>query len=192
MDSLPRHNLLFGGTALVFLVLDQISKFWIEANLTYRLDEIRVIPGWFSIVHAQNPGAAFGLLGDFGNRWLVFVVFTLVALYIVWDMWRKLKPSDVFMPIALGLVLSGALGNAFDRIRQQYVTDFLRVYTDHPTLKSWLVELFGTYEWPSFNVADIALVVGVGMFLIHGLFLEKKDAEREDGPREDDSGTTPA
>lgn len=191
MDKLSRHHLIFGLTTLVWLVLDQITKFWIEGNLAYRLDEIKVIPGFFSIVHAQNPGAAFGLLGGFGNRYVVFAVFTVVALYIVWDMYRKLKPTDVFMPIALGLVLSGALGNAFDRIRQQYVTDFLRVYTDNPTLKGWLVDNFGTYEWPTFNVADIALVVGVIMFFIHGVFLDGKETATDGEPGPAPGADTP-
>lgn len=169
-----RRNLLFVITTLVWLVLDQASKFYIEANFAYRIDEHVVIPGFLSIVHAQNPGAAFGMLGGFGNRHIVFGVFTVVALFIVGDMFRKLDRNSAFMPIALGLVLSGALGNAFDRIRQQHVTDFIRVYTDNVTAKAWLVDNFGTYEWPSFNIADTALVIGVGMFMIHSLFLEKK------------------
>ena len=65
------------------LALDQASKLWIEANLAFRVDQIEVIPGFLSIVHAQNPGAAFGLLGGFGNRHAVFLLFTLFALYIV-------------------------------------------------------------------------------------------------------------
>jgi signal peptidase II len=172
-----RRNVLFVVTTLVWLAMDQASKFWIEANLAYRIDEIQVIPGFFSIVHAQNPGAAFGLLGSFGNRHLVFAVFTVVALFIVADMFRKIARDATFMPIALGLVLSGALGNAIDRARQQYVTDFIRIYSDNPSIKSWLIDNFGTYEWPSFNIADTALVIGVCMFVIYSLFLEKKEEE---------------
>ncbi len=170
--QVSRRLFAFSLTASLALALDQATKLWVEANLAYRLDEIVVIPGFLSIVHAQNPGAAFGLLGGLGSRHLIFGLFTLVALWVVWDMYRKQRPDALFMPIALGLVLSGAVGNAIDRIRQQYVTDFIRVYTDNPTLKAWLVDNFGTYEWPSFNVADTALVIGVGMFVIHGFFLE--------------------
>lgn len=184
MESLGRRNVLFVLVTLVWLAADQISKLWIEANLVYRVDQIEVIPGLFSIVHAQNPGAAFGFLGGFGNRFVVFGVFTVVALLIVADMFRKLERNATFMPIALGLVLSGALGNAFDRIRQQHVTDFIRIYTDNPSLKAWLIDNFGMAEWPSFNVADIALVVGVGMFVIHSLFLEEKADKPAETPSE--------
>ena len=60
----------------------------------------------------------------------------------------------------------------------------MRVYTEHPKLKPWLLEQFGTYEWPSFNVADAAIVVGLGMFGIHYLFLQKDDPDVEPSPGE--------
>lgn len=179
----PR-NLVFFGVTLVGLVLDQLTKAWIVANVRYQTGEIDVIPGFFSIVHARNPGAAFGTLGGFGNRQVVFGIFTVVALYVVFDMLRKLEPTARFVSFALGLILSGALGNALDRVRglsfmpdslatDGKVTDFLRVYSETPAIKSWLIDNFGTYEWPSFNVADIALVVGVAMLGLHWFFVER-------------------
>ncbi|MCB9690060.1 MAG: signal peptidase II [Alphaproteobacteria bacterium] len=171
----PR-NVLFAVTAVVGLVLDQATKWWVVHNLPEGTGEIVVIPGFFSIVHARNPGAAFGMLRDFEYRHWVFLAFTIVAGFVIADMFRKLKPNDGFMGAALGLVLSGAIGNAIDRVLYRFVTDFLRVYIDTPSVKQWLIATFGTYEWPSFNVADAALVVGIGMFVIHQLFLEKKEA----------------
>ncbi|MEZ4321556.1 MAG: signal peptidase II [Myxococcota bacterium] len=169
-----RRNGVFLVTTLVGLVLDQLTKWWIVENIAFRTGEIRVIDGFLSIVHAQNPGAAFGALGGYGNRFVVFGIFTLVALWVVFDMFRKLERNEWFMSMTLGLILSGALGNAIDRIRQQYVTDFIRVYTEIPAVKSFLIDNFGTYEWPSFNVADMALVIGVGMFIVHYLFIEDR------------------
>ena len=63
------------------------------------------------------------------------------------------------------------------------MTDFLRVYTEHESLKPWLIETFGTYEWPSFNVADSAIVVGLGMFFIHFAFLQDDEEVESDPPQ---------
>jgi signal peptidase II len=82
------------------------------------------------------------------------------------------------------LVFSGAVGNAIDRIHKQSVTDFLRVYTEHPKLKPWLVDTFGTYEWPSFNVADAAIVVGLGLFIVHFAFMQEDEDELVPDPPE--------
>lgn len=167
---------LFSTNFLLFLVItvggvlaDQLTKAWVVANVALHSDEIELIPGFLSIVHAQNPGAALSLLSGFAYRHVVFAVFTVVALVVIVDMFRKLRPHEWFMAGTLGLILSGAVGNAIDRVRQQYVTDFIRVYTEHPSLQDWLVGTFGTAEWPTFNVADIALVVGVAFFALHQL-----------------------
>jgi signal peptidase II len=157
------------------LILDQVTKYWIRANLELHRGQIEVIPGLFSLVHTENPGAAGGFLRSFEYRQYVFLGFTVIALGVIIDLWRKLPSSDRFMSTTLGLILSGALGNAIDRVHKQTVTDFLRVYTENPSLKTWLIDRVGTNEWPSFNVADSALVVGVGLFMIHYLFLEEKE-----------------
>ena len=83
---------------------------------------------------------------------------------------------------ALGLISSGAIGNAIDRAMKQSVTDFIRVYTENPTLKEMLINSpYGSAEWPSFNVADAAIVIGMGMFVIHWLFLEKDEDDDTEG-----------
>jgi signal peptidase II len=83
------------------------------------------------------------------------------------------------MSTTLGMIMSGAIGNAIDRIHKGTVTDFIRVYSDSPSIKSWLIETFGTNEWPSFNVADSALVVGIILFLLHYIFLEEEEVLEE-------------
>ncbi len=170
-----RKSIVFFVFAIVGLLLDQLTKYWIRANLQLHVDEIPIIPNFFSLVHAENPGAAGGFLRNFEYRHYVFLGFTLVATYVIVDMWWKLPKEDWFMSSTLGLILSGAFGNAIDRVHKQTVTDFLRVYTEHASLKPWLIETIGTNEWPSFNIADSALVVGVLLFLIHYLFLEEKE-----------------
>lgn len=159
------------------LVLDQVSKIWVVNNLRLHVDEIKIIPGFFSIIHAQNPYAAMGLgsvISDQTVRMMVFGGFTVVALMVLAKMLVDLDKDDKFQSTTIALILSGAIGNGIDRVHKQSVTDFLRIYTDYVPLKKWLIENFNTYEWPTFNIADSAIVVGVGMYLIGFLFEKDK------------------
>lgn len=169
-----RRNVIFALVAVLGIALDQASKAWIMANIPVGSTGITVIPGLLSIVHARNPGAAFGLFSDFAYRHQLFLLLTLVAVVVILDLVRKLPPTDRLMSVSLGLISAGAVGNVIDRLRFSCVVDFIRVYTDHPSLSKWLVDLVGTNEWPSFNVADSALVVGVGLFVIHHFVFERK------------------
>lgn len=173
-----RKTLIFTTVCVLGIVLDQITKYWIRAHLALHVDEINVIPDFFSLVHAENPGAAGGFLRNFEYRQYIFLGFTVIAISVIINLWRSLPSTERFMSFTLGLILSGAIGNAIDRVHKQTVTDFLRVYTENATLKPWLIERFGTNEWPSFNVADSALVVGVSLFMIHYLFIEEKEAAK--------------
>lgn len=168
-------TILFTTVCIIGIVLDQITKYWVRANIRLHIDEIPLITDFFSLVHAENPGAAGGFLRNFEYRQYLFLGFTVVAISVIINLWRSLPSNERFMSFTLGLILSGAIGNAIDRIHKQSVTDFLRVYTENESFKPWLIEHFGTNEWPSFNVADSALVVGVSLFMIHYLFIEEKD-----------------
>ena len=180
-----RRNVLFVTVTLLGVLADQLTKWWIVHHIPESGGRgIEVIPGFLEIVHAQNPGAAFGMLGEFEYRHWLFLFFTVIAGGVIVDMFRKLPTTDWYLSTALGLVLSGAVGNAIDRVRQHYVTDFIRVHIDHPATKAWLVENLRTNEWPSFNVADSTLVVGVAMFVIHQLFLDGKNKKAEPKPAE--------
>ncbi len=182
-----RRNVIFLVVTVLGFVADQASKAWIVATLPDAGSRgIPIIPGWFELVHARNPGAAFGLLRDFEYRHLVFLGFTLVAVGVVLDMLRKLRPDDRFMAFVLGLVMSGALGNAVDRVRQRWVTDFLRFYVENPpSLKAWAVSTFGTNEYPAFNLADTWLVVGIVLYVGYELFVGP-------GPKEPEASTAGA
>ena len=172
---------LFGIVFVGLVLLDQVTKIWVVNNIAYRTGEIQVIEGFFSLVHTQNSGAAFGIMQ---GQMIVFAVFTIVAMFVLGHMLWELDEEDRFQNVALAMIGSGAVGNAIDRIHKQSVTDFLRVYTDSPTIKPWFVENFGSSEWPSFNVADAAIVVGLIMFGFFFLFLEKDDDELEPDPPE--------
>jgi signal peptidase II len=174
---LSRRNGVFVLVTLLGVALDQLTKWWVVQNIDLHTGAIVVIPGFFEIVHSQNPGAAMGLLRDNPYRHQLFLGFTAVAIVVILDLFRRLPKNDTFMATTLGLILSGAIGNGIDRVRQQYVTDFLRFFTENPSAKAWLNGYNLPNEYPSFNVADSALVVGVGMFLLHYMFLEEKEPE---------------
>lgn len=168
-----RRNWIFAVVTVLGVALDQASKAWIVATLPDAGSRgIAIVPGFFDLVHARNPGAAFGLLRDFEYRHLVFVGFTVVAVFVVLDMLRKLREDDRYMTLVLGLVMSGAVGNAIDRVRHRWVTDFLRFHIESPaSLKAWMEHTFGTNEYPAFNLADTWLVVGILLYVVHELFL---------------------
>ena len=172
------------------LVADQATKIWTRASAQMQTREgIEVIPGFMDFVHAENPGAAFGMLGSV-DPWIrvsVFVIFTLVAVGVMLKMFWELRGSDWYLSAALGLALSGALGNLIDRIMKQTVTDFIRVYTEYEPLASFLNNTVGlgghragVAEWPTFNIADATLLIGVGMGVLHYLFVGEEDEEEED------------
>ena len=182
-----RRNVVFVVVTILGLLLDQGTKWWVVQNIDAHTGAIPVIAGFFEIVHAQNPGAAMGMLRDNPYRYQMFLAFTVVACGVILDLFRRLPKDDAFMATTLGLILSGALGNAMDRVLNEghRVTDFLRFYTDNPNWRAWLASYHLPSEYPSFNVADSALVVGVGMFLLHYLFLEEKEPEVRAAPAPD-------
>ena len=167
----PR-NLVFVATLVLGILADQATKVWVHANLEHSVDEISIIDGWFSIVHAQNTGAAFSTME--GQQGL-FLVFTLIVVPIVVYVLTLQEHQMRVVPMSLGMVLAGALGNGIDRLRLGYVVDFFKVYAGHEPLRSWFYERFGTNVWPIFNVADSLLLVGVALFLVYWALLQDSE-----------------
>jgi signal peptidase II len=143
----------YGLAALVFAV-DRITKMMVEARVsTY--DTVRVIPGFFDIVHSQNRGVAFGIFNDSTNEWrtLALIVLSIAAvIFVSVLLWRPAKLDRLSM-WGLSLVLAGAAGNLYDRILWGRVTDFLELYV-------------GEYHWPTFNIADSAIVIGSALLIL--------------------------
>jgi len=151
---LNKKYTLFGATTVLIIILDQITKFYVDASM--RLHEsIPVIQGLFSITYVRNPGAAFGFLADASPlfRSIFFVAVTVLAIILVVHYIWKSRAEEPFMTFALALILSGAVGNLIDRVRLGEVIDFLDVY-------------IGSYHWPAFNVADSAISVGAVILFI--------------------------
>ena len=157
----------FSIAAAVFLV-DRVTK-WMICRSVGAFDIHRLIPGFFNIVHTENPGAAFSLLADASGVWRsVFLIglSSTVTIFIAIMLWRGSKHGTLESLVRLGLalVLGGALGNLFDRVLTGTVTDFLEVY-------------YGSYYFPAFNVADSAISIGAGLLLIDMLRGRSKKLE---------------
>ncbi len=121
-----------------------------------------VIDGWFAITHAENPYVAFSMPVPYA----LIVSFAVVGVVVLVQQLWVLRRDAVAAAAGLAAMASGALGNLVDRVVDGTVTDMFMLYTDHPTWSPWLRERFGTSVWPIFNVADVALLVGVGLFLV--------------------------
>jgi signal peptidase II len=168
----PRAQALW--IALIVFVLDRATKMWIEAKVSV-YDTIVVIPDVFNIVYTRNRGAAFGILSTAPEsiRLTVLVGFAGVVLGLIgWMLWQATKPGAIatlYNRLALSLVLGGAVGNLWDRVFQGSVTDFLQVF-------------LGSYEWPSFNIADSGISVGAVLMALDLIFQPRKQADPKHAP----------
>jgi signal peptidase II len=152
--------------ALSVVLLDRITKKIIADKLGLH-ESISVIPGFFRITHVENRGAAFGLFADSPSQWkiAILVLFSIVALAIVIAMlWRNSHSMNT-TAIALSLILGGALGNLWDRLVSGKVVDFLLFYIRQ-------------YQWPAFNVADSAIVIGAGLLVLEILLSKSPASEK--------------
>lgn len=133
------------------VILDQITKIWAINNLK-NAGTITIIPNFFRLAYVENFGAAFGILQN--KRWIFIVISVTVIIGIVFFLLRHYNKLNIFVKIALAMLLGGAIGNFIDRIRLGYVIDFLSF------------RLFNAYEFPVFNVADIFIVISTFAILI--------------------------
>ena len=140
------------------VVLDQITKLLVLERLPL-YHAIVVIPGFFNLTHIRNPGGAFGFMatGSQGLRNLLFVGVSIVAVGLIAFFYRQTPKTHPYLASALAMIFGGAVGNLIDRLRFGEVVDFLDVY-------------LGAYHWPAFNIADSAITVGIGIFLLHVVF----------------------
>ena len=176
-----KHFAIAGAATVV---LDQATK--IAVTRHFGGEEggaVEVIPGWFDLILTHNPGAAWGVLGGIqpdALRIAIFVLISVGAIGMVLWLAHKAKPGQWAIVWAAGLVLGGAIGNLIDRVRIGHVIDFLDVYTHAPWFSS-LMERVGSgpchpahgCHWPAFNIADIAITIGVVLLATDGMFSRK-------------------
>lgn len=171
-------KLFFSLTAFAAaLALDQLSKLWIVKSFRYG-ERVVVVPGVLDLTHLRNPGGAFSLLASAPAvpRMAFFVVATGVAIALLVLFLRRLEPGARLAGLALGLILAGAVGNLADRLVYGTVIDMIDVH------------LGPHYTWPTFNIADSVIVVGVGVLLLETLL----GGAREDSDLREQASERPA
>jgi signal peptidase II len=195
----PRKYIILVALAVGVVVVDQLAKFTVLSDLTYALDEapssgarlkaflseagpvgydgyhfrskppVTLSESFFRLRYAENPGAAFGLFRSVpeGARAPLFHVVSIGAVLLISFYFSKLtgtRREERWALWGLPLVLGGAVGNYLDRLARGFVIDFLEAH--------W----FDKAAWPSFNVADMAICVGVGMLVVDSFVRKEKKA----------------
>lgn len=159
-DASLRSALLLGGTAIAIYAADQLTKALVVASLPFGARQ-EVLGDLVQLWHVRNTGAAFSLFP--GATWL-FLVVTAGALAMIAWFYRSFRTRRAWIHVVLGAVLGGTLGNLSDRLRYGYVVDFMSVG-------------FGDLRWPTFNIADSALVIGIGLLVIYLTWMDgRRDA----------------
>ena len=142
-DSIKKATLCLIVIALVS-ASDQLSKLWIRAHLA--LGESLLITDRLSLIYIGNTGSAFGLLA---NQTFLIITISIASLLFILLFLRYLSPATTLSMVSIGLILGGTVGNLIDRLRFGYVTDFIDI------------RLWSNFHWPTFNIADVAITVGV-------------------------------
>jgi len=148
--------------AAVVVVADQITK-WAIVEWIPLYDRVP-LNSFINLTHQKNPGAAFSFLADAGGwqRWFFVALSSVVSIVIAVWLWRIRSAGQTALSAGLALVLGGAVGNLIDRILLGHVTDFFQVW-------------FGSWAFPSFNVADAGISVGAALLIIDALFISGRE-----------------
>jgi signal peptidase II len=156
-----------GSVAVLIILFDRITKFLVIHTLDVH-ESVPIIKGFFSVTHLQNRAGVFGL-GP--KNPLLFTIASFVALLFLGYLFTTLDPRRRLHYVAFGLITGGAVGNLIDRVWcgervfQGAVTDFLDF------------SILG-HHWPPFNVADSAITIGVGLFLLSAFLLSRREVAR--------------
>lgn len=145
--------------AVVIVAVDQLSKHYIQSTMLPGMS-VPVVDNIFHITYILNPGAAFGILE---HQTVFFIGVALVLFAALAYFYPRLPAGNRVLRAGIGLQAGGAVGNLIDRVRTGYVVDF-----------------FDFRIWPVFNIADIAIVTGVGLIIYSLLYLSDKEDEPSD------------
>jgi signal peptidase II len=149
----------------VFMI-DQTTKAWAVRRLRFG-DVKEVIPNFLNFAYAQNTGVAFSMFDDHGDtgRWGLSIVAGVAATLVLYFFWKTPRTDDRVLG-SLCLLLAGIVGNVVDRVRLGFVVDFIDVQ-------------FGSWHYPTFNVADMAICIGAGLLILDMFLSKKTDDEKQ-------------
>jgi signal peptidase II len=162
-----RWRVAYLCAAFAVYMADQASKAWAVRRLRLG-DVVSVLDGAVRLAYAENPGIAFGRLQDGGEfgRWMLATLAGLAVLGLLAYFFRTRRTDDRLLG-ALALLLAGVAGNLTDRVRLGHVIDFIEVY-------------LGSYQWPTFNVADAAICVGAGLLALDLILEGRAEGRRRE------------
>ncbi len=154
MPELIKKLILVLVVSSSVFIADHLTKHWIEKNMSFQ-DSVETIPGALHIVRVHNRGAAFGLFNNPGWKGTrpLLTAASFIALGIVIFFILKVEYQQKTLLASLSLILGGALGNLIDRIFKGYVVDMIYMH-------------IGKYGWPAYNLADVAITIGVFAIII--------------------------
>jgi signal peptidase II len=165
---------IFVLLVVICFALDMGSKIWAQnAVSSSYLDPDTQSSFSMNLNLAFNKGSAFGMFNKTSGGWWFLSIFGLVALYFIYYLFRRPESDHKIYLVGLGFIGGGALGNLVDRIIFGKVTDFLQFWGT-PSIEI-------TWPWPTFNVADIALVAGVILLMIYSMIPQKKEPAKVSG-----------
>ena len=167
MKSFSRNTVILSVVFVTTLLIDKLTKLWIVDRFQYG-ERLVVIPDVFNLTHVRNPGGAFSFMATMSPefRQVFFMGTGALAIILLLAFFRRLEPGQWLSATAIGGVLGGAIGNLTDRVVYGEVIDFLDF------------RLWGGYVWPTFNMADSWIVVGVAILMIE-MFLEPEPQASE-------------
>jgi signal peptidase II len=161
MKAYPGRNRMEFIIIIVGLVLDRITKIW-AGGFLMKVQEIVIIKDIFSFSYLENRGAAFGI---FQNKVMILSFITILVILGMIFYLVKYRPASKLLKTSIALIISGALGNLFDRLYYKYVVDFIMFhYKD-------------AYYFPTFNVADMMVVIGTALLVLYLLKEDKNNGK---------------
>jgi signal peptidase II len=170
----PRPSLVFLAlVSIVTLAADVASKAWAASHLDGYPGSVEVWKNHVTLILAKNRGGAWGLLQSTSEnvRRPFFLLVSVAAIVFIMTLYQRLQAKQRALKWGLPLVLGGALGNVLDRVRYGHVIDFIDV---HAVFRSKLLRWeYGEHHWPTFNIADVAICVGVGLMAVD-MFTSKR------------------
>ena len=141
--------------ALLSILIDQLSKYFVENNLEIFINGLVILEG-VNLVYVQNKGISFGMLSNLNITFFLGLLSLIISCYIFFLIF---KSDDQLEFTGLSLILGGALGNGFDRLKNGYVIDFIDIY-------------YNNLHWPAFNFADSFITIGAILFF-YCIFVKK-------------------